>query len=329
MAEKKYDLLRKAEFFNSSNVELKLFFYELSNYYQKEIPKDLINILSILIVEFYLNINIHYIEKYTNELISLIDHDKYETEEFENEFFNLLLDFFDRSDIHGHLRRTAIKIKDVLIDEFYYFTFYTSSFVVGCNLINHFTKYNLDFPEEKIINQILEDLNFLIDENESNDLCAISMITPIKTTMDYSPSWKSVGILNIYNKPYFLNFYSALKRIKIEESRIRMCNFVFWDIFNNKGLNQSTIDFFRNNSADFPSMYIWSKKAFSEKISKYDLERSYLPINDNNELLLERLLLNIVSKRENLKDEQNMHILKHYGLAWVIELVKEYEKLIN
>jgi hypothetical protein len=34
-------------------------------------------------------------------------------------------------------------------------------------------------------------------------------------------------------------------------------------------------------------------------------------------------------KRENLKKELNTHILKYFGLDWVIELDKEYEKLIK
>jgi hypothetical protein len=44
--------------------------------------------------------------------------------------------------------------------------------------------------------------------------------------------------------------------------------------------------------------------------------------------LLVCLLLNIVSTRENLKFERNIHILKHYGLDWVIDLDREYERLI-
>jgi hypothetical protein len=98
--EKKYDSLRKIELYSDGNIKLFHFFNELSAFYQKEMPKDLINLLSVLIIEFNLNNNHKLIEKYTNELISLIDHDKYESEIFENEFFNLLLDFFDQDDIH-------------------------------------------------------------------------------------------------------------------------------------------------------------------------------------------------------------------------------------
>jgi hypothetical protein len=172
-------------------------------------------------------------------------------------------------------------------------------------------------------------LNYLIDENDSNNLCAICVVNPIKTTMDYSPSWKSVGIRNIYNQPYFWNFYNAFKRIKIEEARMRMCNYVFLDIINNKGLNQSTIDFFRNKTIDFSEMYLWVQKALSAKISEAELELSYLPILENNELLLERLLLNIVSNRAHIKENHNIEVFKHFGLDCLLALDNDYEQLIS
>lgn len=75
-------------------------------------------------------------------------------------------------------------------------------------------------------------------------------------------------------------------------------------------------------------MYLWAQKRLSQKLLEKKEELSYVVIKDNNDLLLERLLLNIVSTRENLKFERNIHILKHYGLDWVNDLDREYERLI-
>jgi hypothetical protein len=55
---------------------------------------------------------------------------------------------------------------------------------------------------------------------------------------------------------------------------------------------------------------------------------SYLSIVEENDLLLERLILNIVSDRKNLKVPMNREILIYYGLTWILELDKDYEKLI-
>ena len=76
-------------------------------------------------------------------------------------------------------------------------------------------------------------------------------------------------------------------------------------------------------------MYLWAKKALSNMLSITVQEKSYLPIIESNEFLLERLLLNIVATRENLKNDLNIQILKYYGLDWMIELDQEFERLIS
>lgn len=75
-------------------------------------------------------------------------------------------------------------------------------------------------------------------------------------------------------------------------------------------------------------MYLWIIKRLSLNLSERNRFLSYLPIIENNDLLLERLLLNIVSERDNLKKGLNIQILNHYGLDWVIDLDTEYENLI-
>jgi hypothetical protein len=135
-------------------------------------------------------------------------------------------------------------------------------------------------------------------------------------------------INKINQKPYFWDFYNAVKRIQIEQVRENLAKYIFEDILLHKGTNYNTVIFFKENSNEYPNMYLWAKKRLSLKLLEQNEVLSYATIKDNNDLLLERLLLNIVSKRENLKDELNIQILKHYGLDWLINLDNEYEKLI-
>ena len=76
-------------------------------------------------------------------------------------------------------------------------------------------------------------------------------------------------------------------------------------------------------------MYVSALKRVSIKLSESSQILTYLPIGQQNDLLLERLLLSMVSSREQLKQPLTIQILKHYGLDWVIELDNEYEKLIS
>ena len=218
-----------------------------------------------------------------------------------------------RKEINGYRFKTTKKIKDLLLEKYFDFNLYKDSFISGCKLINLFSKLKIEFPEDQIVERILEDLNFLIDENDYNDLQEIDC--------SY--------IDNIYQKKYFSEFYSAIKKIPVEEVRIDLSKYVFGSIIEVKGLNHNTVYFFKENSNEYPGMYLWVKKRLSLKLLEQNEELSYVTIKDNNDLLLERLLLNIVSKRENLTDELNIQILKHYGLDWVIELDNEYEKLIS
>ena len=217
-----------------------------------------------------------------------------------------------RNEINGYRRKTTEKIKDLLLEKYFDFNLYIDSFICGCKLINLFSKLRIAYQEDQIVERILEDLNFLIEENDYNDLQEIDC--------SY--------IDNIYQKKYFTEFYYAIKKIPVEEVRINLSKYVFGSIIEDKGLNYQTVSFFKENSNEYPGMYLWAQKRLSLKLLEQNDYLSYVTIKDNNDLLLERLLLNIVSKRENLKDELNIQILKHYGLDWVIELDNEYEKLI-
>jgi hypothetical protein len=307
----RYKLLKDLNVLSDDHIELKLFLLEISGFYKKEKTNDLINLLCNLLIEFHLNMNTELIDKYIHELICLIDVSKEESEEFENVFFIQLLDFFKRNEINGHIKNTFELIKETLLEIYFDFTLYNYSFVAGCELINLFSNYSIYFPEDKIVDRILEDLNFLIVENDYDEMNVI----------------ETSEIKGIYNKSYFWDFYNTIKRISIEQVRNYLSEYIFHDIIKTRGLNNSTITFLKNNSNDFPGMHLWAKKALSEKISETELELSYLPILENNELLLERLLVNIVSKRESLKQPGNIEIIKYYGLNWVLELGNEFDRL--
>ena len=311
---KRYDLLLDENLNSDDDIELMLFFMELSEYFQKEKPNDLLNLQSALLIEFHLNMNDELIGNYMNQLIELIESQFQESsEEFESKLFLQIIDFLGRKEINGYRIKTTRKIKDLLLEKYFDFNLYIDSFICGCKLINLFSKLRIAYQEDQIVERILEDLNFLIEENDYNDLQEIDC--------SY--------IDNIYQKKYFTEFYCAIKKIPVEEVRINLSKYVFDSIIEVKGLNHNTVSFFKENSNEYPGMYLWAQNRISQKLLKKDEELSYVVIKDNNDLLLERLLLNIVSKRENLKDELNLHILNHFGLDWVIELDNQYKKLIS
>ncbi len=309
-----YLLLSDESLDSNEDIKLMLFFLELSEKYQTDNFIDIESLLSALLIEFHLNMNDELIDNYINQLIELIESQFQEaSEDFESKLFLQIIDFLVRNEINGHRRKTAEKIKDLLLEKYFDFNLYKDSFISGCKLINLFSKLKIDFPEEEIVERILEDLNYLIEENDYNELQEIDCSF----------------IDDIYRKEYFLEFYNNVKRIQIEEVRNNLSEYIFESILEVKGLNHKTVSFFKENSNEYPGMYLWAQNRISQKLLEQNEMLSYVTLKDNNDLLLERLLLNIVSKRENLKDELNLHILKHYGLDWVIELDNEYEKLIS
>jgi hypothetical protein len=311
---KRYDLLLDENLNNEDDLELMLLCLEVSEFYQNKNPSAFYELLSALLIEFHLNMNDELIDNYINQLIELIESQfKEASEEFESKLLHELIDFLGRKEINGHRRITTEKIKDTIFEIYFDFNFYKYSFISGCKLINLFSKLKIDFPEDELVERLLDDLNNLIDEHDNNDLQEIDC--------SY--------IDNIYHKKYFAEFYTAIKKIPVEEVRIDLSKYVFGSIMEVKGPNYQTVSFFKENSNEYPGMYLWAQKRLSLKLLEQNEYLSYVTIKDNNDLLLERLLLNIVSKRENLKDELNIHILKHYGLDWVINLDNEYEKLIK
>ena len=310
---KQYQLLLNENLNSDDDIELMLFLLEVSEYYQNNKPSAFLELFSALLVEFHLNMNEELIDEYMDELIDLISSSSEASEEFEGKVFVQLLDFFNRSDVNGQRKRNLKIIQETLMETFLDFSLYNYSFVAGCHLINLFSKFKIEFSEKEIVNRIIDDLNNLIEENDYNEIFEI----------------EGSRIKNIFEKPYFWEFYNAVKQIHIEQVRLDLSEYIFESIIEVKGLNHKTVSFFKENANEYPGMYLWAQNRLSQKLLEQNEMLSYVTLKDNNDLLLERLLLNIVSKRENLKDELNLHILKHYGLDWVIELDNEYEKLIS
>jgi hypothetical protein len=310
---KRYKLLNDENLDSDEDIELMLFFIELSEYYKKEEPKDLLNLLSVLLIEFHLNMNDQLIDEYMDDLTDLISSSSEASEEFESKIFVQLLDFFNQSDVNGQRKRNLIIIQETLIETYLDFSFYNYSFVVGCHLINLFSKFNIEFPEEEIVDRILDDLNNLIEENDYNEMWVIEMSR----------------INQIYQKTYFWEFYNTVKRINIEQVRNNLSEYIFEDILQTKGVNNNTLLFFKENSIEYPGMHRLAIKRLSTKLAESNSILSYLPISQQNEMLLERLLLNMVSSREQIKKPLTIEILNHYGLEWLMELDNEFEKLIS
>ena len=310
---KRYQLLLNENLNCTDDIELLLFFVDVSEYYQNDKPKDLLNLLSALLIDFQLNINAKLIENFIDDLIDLINSSIEDRIRFESTFFIQLLEFLNQNDANGQRKNILEKIQDILLETYFDFSYYHNSFIAGCELINLFSKYKIDFPENEIVERIIEDLNYLIDEKDYTEILHI----------------ENSGINNIYQKSYFWEFYNTVKRIYIDELCFNLSRYIFEDIIEKKGVSYKTVLYFKENSNQFPRMYAWALKRLSIKISQTNRIHSYIPLRNQNDLLLESLLLNIVSNRDNFKVDLNIEILKYYGLDLLLELENEYEIMIE
>jgi hypothetical protein len=321
-SKKKYNILKSIIINDENEIEVSMAFLDLSEHYSSLKNKDIFDLFSSLIVEYGLAIDGQKIELLQNDLINILINSDYDNipsglvlqdwDNWEDKIFEEIIIFFRLSQIQSKLKNFLQEKKKDIIQVYFRISYYEYSFKYGVELINLFDHFEVDFPEDEIVDTILGDLKYLIEENDYNQLQHI----------------ENSGINNIFQKTYFPDFYNEVKRIQIEQVRNSLSEYIFESIIDVKGLNHKTFSFFKENSNEYPGMYLWAQKRLSLKLLEQNEYLSYVTIKDNNDLLLERLLLNIVSKRENLKDELNIQILKHYGLDWVIELDNEYEKLI-
>ena len=296
---------------------------DLSEYYNSLKTKDLFDVFSSLIIEYFLEKDSVKIELIQNQLISILVNSDYDNipsglilqdwHNWEDKIFEEIIIFFRLGQFQDKLKKFLLEKKNDIFLFYLNISYYEYSFKYGVELINLFNYYEIDFEEEEIVDRILDDLINLIEENDYNEMCEI----------------ESSFIHGIYSKPYFEKFFDTIKSIQIEQVKNNLSEYIFEDILHTKGINYNTQLFFKENSHKFPGFYLRAIKRISIKFAESSPILTYLPIVKHNVFLLESLLLNIVSSREKLKDPLNVHILNYYSLEWVLELDYEYEKLIS
>jgi hypothetical protein len=307
-----YQLLLKNRMSTDEDPMVMLLYLDLSEFHQSQEPKDLLSLLSALIVEISLNINEERLIEYLDGLTEFIDENPEDSEKFESNDFIQLIDFFNISHLENSLSNCLSYIQEELIQAYMNFSHFHLSVIAGCKLINLFSKLKIEYNENQIVDRIIEDVNSLNEVKDYNEILYI----------EYS------FITEIFDKPYFTKFYEAVKSVYMEQVRTKMSKYIFEDIIRVKGLSFSTLEFFKVNSQDFPNMYLWGRIELSEQLFKHFRYKPYSLICEYNDYLLEKFLLTIVTRGEFTTGE-SASILEYFGLNWVIELDQEFERLLN
>jgi hypothetical protein len=307
-----YQLLLENRMSTDEDPMLMLLYLDLSEFHQSQEPKDLLSLLSALIVEISLNINEDRLIEYLDGLTEFIDENPEDSEKFESNDFIQIIEFFNINYLENSLSNCISYIHEELIQAYMNFSHFHLSVFAGCKLINLFSKLKIEYNENQIVDRIIEDVNSLNEVKDYNEILYI----------EYS------FITEIFDKPYFTKFYEAVKSVYMEQVRTKMSKYIFEDIIRVKGLSFSTLEFFKVNSQDFPNMYLWGRIELSEQLFKHFRYKPYSLICEYNDYLLEKFLLTIVTRGEFTTGE-SASILEYFGLNWVIELDQEFERLLN
>ena len=307
-----YQLLLKNRMSTDEDPMLMLLYIDLSEFHQSQEPKDLFSLLSALIVEISLNINEDRLIEYLDGLTEFIDENPEDSEKFESNDFIQIIEFFNINYLENSLSNCVTYIQEELIQAYMNFSHFHLSVIAGCKLINLFSKLKIEYNEDQIVDRIIEDVNSLNEVKDYNEIYDIedSLIT------------------EIFEKPYFTKFYEAVKSVYMEQVRTKMSKYIFEDIIRVKGLSLSTLEFFKVNSQDFPNMYLWGRITLSEQLFKHFRYKPYSTICEYNDYLLEKFLLTIVT-RGDFSTGESASILEYFGLNWLLELDKEYNRLIS
>ena len=307
-----YQLLLKNRMSTDEDPMLMLLYLDLSEFHQRQEPKDLLSLLSALIVEISLNINEDRLIEYLDGLTEYIDGNPEDSEKFESNDFIQIVEFFNINYLENILSNCISYIQEELIQAYMNFSHFHLSVRAGCKLINLFSKLKIEYNEDQIVDRIIEDVNSLNEVKDYNEI------------FDIEDSF----ITEIFDKPYFTKFYEAVKSVYMEQVRTKMSKYIFEDIIRVKGLSLSTLEFFKANSQDFPNMYLWGRIELSEQLFKHFRYKPYSLICEYNDYLLEKFLLTIVTRGE-FETGESASILQYFGLNWVIELDQEFKRLLN
>lgn len=307
-----YQLLLNNRMSPDEDPMLMLLYINLSEFYQSQEPKDLLSILSELIIEISLDSNEDILVKCLDNLTECIDSQHEDSEKFESNDFIQLIDTFNISHLESSLANCVSYIQEELIQAYMNFSHFHLSVIAGCKLINLFSKLKIDFNEDQIVARIIEDVNSLNEVKDYNEI------------FDIEDSF----ISEIFEKPYFTKFYEAVKSVYMEQVRTKMSKYIFEDIIRVKGLSLSTLEFFKLNNQDFPNMYLWGRIELSEQLFKHVRYKPYSLICEYNDYLLKKFLLTIVTRGDFATGDSAL-ILEYFGLNWLLELDKEYNRLIS
>ena len=312
-SKERYEIVSKIDFSEEFEMELLLAYLDLNIVYAKIKEKDIYDLCAALTIEFYLNTDSDVIEDYQNELIDCLWDCEHQTEFFENDVFSVLIKFLNQADVNGHIKNTLSVLKETLMDIYFDFRYYQYSFASGVSIINLYSRNEIPFPETEIFERIIEDLNELIEGD------------------DYDEFWpiENCSIDNLMDKEYCDAFLKAIGQIKYENIKESFLDNITAGIINTKGLNFNTISFIKQKMTEYPSMYQRGLHKLSEEAAKTSNDISYYLLRSDNDLLLKRLLLNTVSKIDNLSDPLNQQILKYYNLNWVLRLYDDYLEISN
>lgn len=307
-----YQLLLENRMSTDEDPMLMLLYLDLSEFHQSQEPKDLLSLLSALIVEISLNINEDRLIEYLDGLTEFIDENPEDSEKFESNDFIQIIEFFNINYLDNSLSNCVSYIQEELIQAYMNFSHFHLSVIAGCKLINLFSKLKIEYNEDQIVDRIIEDVNSLNEVKDYNEI------------FDIEDSF----ITDIFEKSYFTKFHDTVKSVYMDQVRTKMSKSIFEDIIRVKGLSLSTLEFFKVNSQDFPNMYLWAKIELSEQLFKHFKYKPYALIREYNDYLLENFLLTIVTRRDFTTDD-SAPILEYFGLNWLLELDNEYNRLIS
>ena len=312
-SKERYEIVSKIDFSEEFEMELLLAYLDLNIVYAKIKEKDIYDLCAALTIEFYLNTDSNLIEDYQNELLDYLWDCEHQTEFFENDVFSVLMQFLNQAEVNGHIENTLSVLKETLMDIYFDFRYYQYSFASGVSIINVYSKNEIPFPETEIYERIIEDLNELIEGD------------------DYDEFWpiENCSIDNLIDKDYCDAFLKAIGQIKYENIKESFLDNITAGIINTKGLNFKTISFIKQKMTEYPSMYQRGLDKLSEEAAKTSNDISYYLLRSDNNLLLKRLLMNTVSKIDNLSDPLNKQILEYYNLNWVLRLYDDYLEISN
>jgi hypothetical protein len=145
-----YQLLLENRMSTDEDPMLMLLYLDLSEFYQGQDPKDLLSILSALIIEININSNEDLVINYLDNLTEYIDTKLEDSEKFESIHFIQIIDFFNINFLESNLSNCISYIQEELIEAYMNFSHFHLSVIAGCKMVNLFSKLQIEYNEDQI-----------------------------------------------------------------------------------------------------------------------------------------------------------------------------------